>query len=126
MQKENQDLRKVSFQLEFSAKELDYILSGCFEGGSNYWISKVKVKNEDYKGAQWASDCVTKGGILLLTEDCNEVGADVVTHELDEAKLLKGLAQYGVMNNGIDFDNLDAGQYDLILQYALFNEAKYG
>ena len=39
-------VRKV---IDVTTKDLDEILVGAFEGGSNYWLSKVRVKDKDYK-----------------------------------------------------------------------------
>ena len=106
-------------------EELNYILSGCFEGGSNYWIGNVQVKNNEYLGATYTSEVPAAGGVILITEDCNEVGCEVVVHELDKRKLLVGIIKYGEEMKTLNFDEMDAGDYDLILQYALFKEQKY-
>lgn len=123
--KEVKDLTTIRITLEFPTEKLGFILSGCFEGGSNYWITSVKAKGNDMKGAEWLSDVPQLGGVLLITEDCNEEGCEVVVHELDKAKLLNGLVQYATKDGGLDWDAMDAGRYDRILQYALFNEQKY-
>ena len=35
-----------------SDSDIDECITGAFEGGSNYWLGKVKVKDNDYKGAK--------------------------------------------------------------------------
>ena len=57
-------VRKV---IDVTTKDLDEILVGAFEGGSNYWLSKVRVKDKDYKGGKYASDVIGLGGELILT-----------------------------------------------------------
>lgn len=102
--------------------ELDYILSGCFEGGSNYWITKkITCKDDDFFGAEFASEALSKGATLLIAENDGKLKV----HELSKEKLLVGLKTYMEKENNVDLDSMDAGQYDLILQYALFNEIKY-
>ena len=36
-------VRKV---MDISAEDIQEVLIGAFEGGSNYWLGKVKVKEE--------------------------------------------------------------------------------
>lgn len=104
-------------------EEMDFILCGCFEGGSNYWITKVEVLNNDYRGKEFASEVISSGGYLIITESCD--GSKPVKHELSKPSLLNGIYIYFCKQETISFDNMDAGQYDLILQYALFMKVKY-
>lgn len=114
----------INIPIEVPDKQLDYILSACFEGGSNYWIGKpVVCKGNNYKGAEFASEALSKGATLLIVEDAGD--EKPVTLELTKKKLLAGIERYAKGNKGIDFDTLDALQSDLILQYALFKEQKY-
>jgi hypothetical protein len=62
-------------------EQIDNWLSGAFEGGSNYWCIGIKVKNGDYKGTKYASDCVSKGGIIIATtSDDNLEYEDLLTN----------------------------------------------
>ena len=106
-----------------SDSDIDECITGAFEGGSNYWLGKVKVKDNDYKGAKYASDVISLGGELILTTTEGE------SHLLTEAKMIDGFQKY-LDNNGMnypfDYGNPDAYTYDTILQYALFGELVYG
>ena len=108
--------------VEVTDEHLDNILVGCFEGGSNYWIDKIEVARDDYKGKEYASECVAAGGIL-------NIYADGACHTLDKDMLINGLQQF--INESKRFGHLwpdrgDAGTDDMILQYALFEEVIYG
>ena len=106
--------------IEVTDDHLDSILVGAFEGGSNYWITKVEVKKDDYKGKKYASECVAAGGIL-------NIYADGACHTLDRDMLINGLQQYLDESKHKNWpDGGDAQTDDLILQYALFDEVVYG
>ena len=109
---------------EVTDEHLDNILVGAFEGGSNYWAEKVKVKDDDYKGAEFASGVISKGGELYIYTD-----GDQSVHLLTKNSLINGLQQF--INESKRFGHLwpdkgDAGTDDMILQYALFEEVVYG
>ena len=109
--------------IRVSAEDIEDVLVGAFEGGSNYWLGKVKVKDNDYKGAKYASDVISLGGELILTTTEGE------SHLLTQAKMIDGFQKY-LDNNGMDYPfdygQPDAYTYDTILQYALFGELVYG
>ena len=107
--------------IEVTDDHLDSILVGCFEGGSNYWINKVEVKLDDYKGKKYASECVAAGGELWIYAD--EGGK----HLLTKTSLINGLQMYLDESKYQNWpDGGDAQTDDLILQYALFEEVVYG
>ena len=106
-----------------SMEDVQEVLIGAFEGGSNYWLRKVKVKDDNYEGEQYASDIVGLGGELILTTMEGE------KHKLTQAKMIKGFQKY--LDNGGMYFPFDSGQadgwtYDTILQNALFGEQVYG
>ena len=106
---------------EVTDDHLESILVGCFEGGSNYWINKVEVKLDDYKGKKYASECVAAGGELWIYAD--EGGK----HLLTKTSLINGLQTYLNESKHKNWpDGGDAQTDDLILQYALFGEVVYG
>jgi hypothetical protein len=120
---ENKPGTMITIPVFIPDQELDYILSGCFEGGSNYWIKKVEVVGDDYRGKEFASEVISAGGYLTIIESCD--GSKPVKHELSKPGLISGLYLYFCKEGSIKFDEMDAGQYDIILQYALFKEVKY-
>ena len=106
-----------------SDSDIDECITGAFEGGSNYWLRKVKVVDDDYKGGEYASDVVGLGGELILTTMEGE------KHKLTQAKMVDGFQKY--LDNGgmcfpFDSGNPDGWTYDMILQYALFGKLVYG
>ena len=114
---------KVKKIIIVSDEDINNVLVGAFEGGSNYWLEKVIVKDNDYKGGEYASDVIGRGGELILRTTEGEKNL------LTEAKMIDGFQKY-LDNNGKNypFDNgqPDAYTYDNILQYALFGELVYG
>ena len=108
--------------IEVTDDHLDSILVGAFEGGSNYWAEKVKVKDDDYKGAEFASGVISKGGELYIYAD-----GDQSVYLLTKASLINGLQTYLNESKHKNWpDGGDAQTSDLILQYALFDEVVYG
>ena len=120
----------ITIVFQFDDQLIDDLLSTCFEGGSTYWCDRVKVKDGDYKGADFASEVISKGGTLLLY-------AEGSAHELTLEKFIKGM-ELGLQDNprlvllfkggDVDWDGCgwDAGHADHILQHALFGELIYG
>ena len=107
--------------IEVTDDQLDSILVGAFEGGSNYWITKVEVKKDDYKGKKYASECVAAGGELWIYTD--GAGKRLLT----KPRLISGLQMYLDESKHKNWpDGGDAYTDDCILQYALFGEVVYG
>ena len=119
----NKTIGHVKTTYKVTAGDMDYVLVGAFEGGSNYWIEKVSVVDNDYKGGEYASDVIGLGGELLIHV------SDGDTIKLTQAKLLNGFQLYvdgDGKNFPFDLTSPDAITYDMILQYALFGEVIYG
>ena len=111
----------VKKPIKVTDEHLDNILVGCFEGGSNYWIDKIEVATDDYKGKKYASECVAAGGELYITTEGNS------KYLLTRDMLINGLQQYLDESQYKNWpDGGDAQTDDLILQYALFKEVVYG
>ena len=109
--------------IRVSAEDIEDVLVGAFEGGSNYWLEKVRVKDKDYKGGEYASDVIGLGGELILTTMEGE------NHILTQAKMIDGFQKY--LDGGGNYYPFDSGQaygwtHDTILQNALFGEQVYG
>ena len=107
-----------------SMEDVQEVLIGAFEGGSNYWLGKVKVKDKDYKGGKYASDVIGLGGELILTTTEGE------KHTLTQEKMIKGIQIYldstNLQNFPFEETNPDGFTYDNMVQYALFGELVYG
>ena len=116
----------INVPREVTVEEVGYILCGCFEGGSNYWIDNVKV--DDFKGESYASDVPGAGGeIFIFIEgvDCGVGCPSPYTVTLNS--ILDGLSSYYQnSNNPMAIEDMDAGDYDAVLQYAIFGDVVYG
>ena len=113
-------IRKV---IDVSVDDINEILVGAFEGGSNYWASKVSVVDDDYKGGKYASDVIGLGGELII----HTIEGD--KRKLTQAMMIDGIQRYvddGGKNYPFDSGQPDGYTYDTILQNALFKEVVYG
>ena len=116
----NKEKTFVLKPIEVTDEHLDNILVGAFEGGSNYWADKVEVKDDDYKGAEFASGVISKGGELYIYSEGSK-------YILTKDNLINGLQTYLNESKHKNWpDGGDAQTDDLILQYALFEEVVYG
>ena len=133
----------IPMNLDVSDDDLDNILVTAFEGGSNYWIDKIEVK--DYKGCEWASHVVSKGGSVWVCLDNNPVGAEIKGKEyykwvINRKKLLRAISRWfteyyyhrQIVKHNLEMPSsfsdidFDAGDTDIIIQLAIFNEVIYG
>src|SRR6266498_4743614 len=99
------------------------ILVAAFEGGSNYWITKVDVVGNWPKGAEFASDVLTRGGELSI-----QVFKDkpvTLTLRAMRKGIKKAALHYGLVPSKF-YEDHDAEYADIALQYALFNEIVFG
>jgi len=104
-------------------QDIDDILEIAFEGGINYWCSNVKVVDDDYKGATFASEAVSKGATLILT--VNEYDTSVpIPLPLTRERIVKGIkvaAKLSVQTISGFIENADAFSADVAVQYAVFD-----
>ena len=121
----------IPMNLDVSDDDLDNILVTAFEGGSNYWIDKIEVK--DYKGCEFASHVISKGGKLIIITDDEQL-------TLTKNKQLKGISKWfaeyyyprQIVKHNLEMPSsfsdidFDAGDTDIIIQLAIFNEVVYG
>lgn len=107
----------IKSQIKVTQEQIDNVVCTALEGGITYWCNRAKVKDDDYKGSEWAHEVVTRGGVLVLHDWEEEID-----HELDLKKLLKGFS----LVRGFDFDGYDAGDADSVIQSAIFGEVIYG
>ena len=142
---------KVEYDLILTASQMTDILTGCFEGGSNYWIEGHVRMLEMEKGVEipygdlFASDWVAIGGKVAIpvrddsqniivkhnhikndVEDPDIVFYVLVDCILDAEALFEGYKLFHNKNQDLAFEDMDASDYDAILQYALFGEVVYG
>jgi|TARA_Y100001951_G_C11049991_1_gene135017 hypothetical protein len=121
---ERKEAGKILAPTTVSNYNLNCILDTCFEGGSNYWIDRIVVVDDDYKGADYGSEVISCGGELKVFVDEGN------PHHLTKTKLLQGCQLYVTGHSrvcGREWrpDDFDAEDTDIILQYALFGEVVY-
>lgn len=109
-------MEEFKFTCKVTAEDIDNIMCSALEGGITYWCGGMKVVNEDYKGAEYGHEVISRGGKLRLYDEEAEK-----SYILTRGKFLKGLGKY----SNHDFDSFDAGDADNIVQLALFGEIIY-
>jgi len=122
----------VTVKHKVTDEDINDIMCTALEGGINCWCSKAEVIDGDYKGAEYASDSLSKGAKLLL-HDCEDdhIG-DEEKFTLTKEKFMKGFQLY--LTNGVekgrtvytDPGDIDACEADCIIQFAVFGEIVYG
>ena len=116
---ERKDAGTITVPTAVSNYDLDCILSYCFDGGSGYWIDRIEVVDDDYRGAKYGSEVISHGGKLKVFVDGEE-------HLLTKPMLLKGCELYIADRGQWRPDDFDADDTDAILQNALFGDVVYG
>ena len=118
--------------LKLEHEDIVNILSG-FNSYSNYWCTfldftrseydetREEIAEEERSFEDILAKMLEKGQELYLTDDEDQ------THTLTLEKLLKGL-QITLDNGhvGIDDEDWDASDHDMIIQCAIFGEVIYG
>ena len=117
---------RAQIEVNLSQQDIDDIMVTALEGGINYWCRKAEVVGE-YLG-EYASDQISRGGSLILHDS---ESSD--KWELTLEKFLNGVKLYfedgchvQVEDNRIDAGDIDAGDADCIIQFALFGEVVFG
>lgn len=116
-------------KIEITENDIESIIVGSFEGGSNYWLGLnntgedwgVKPKSEP--SSIWAVKLLLEGKTVSLydIEDESE------EWELTLDKILAGIAMNQKKRpHDCNIEDGDAETMDCIIQYALFNQLVYG
>lgn len=106
--------------MQYTHEQIDDLMVTALEGGISYWCSRAKVKDGDYRGSEYASGVISRGGTLVLKDFEQEV-----EYDLDATMLAKGI-RMAANHNGFTFDDYDAADADNVIQYAVFGELVYG
>ena len=69
-------MNKIKAEITLTDEQIDNWLCGAFEGGSTYWCRGIKVKNNDYKGTKYASECVSRGGTIIVDDEYDADDSD--------------------------------------------------
>lgn len=111
---------------KITGEMIDNILCTAFEGGINYWCGEVRIKCKA-AGAKFASETVSRGGLLLLQE--TDDGDASKWHALTRAKITRGILCAAIHRGQTVqafYDNYDAEGADCAVQFAIFDELIYG
>ena len=126
---------KTASPYTITSEMVDDILTAAMEGGSDYWTAKVEVigtvpetvTSTLFPGEEpFASEMLTKGFRLRWVEDG---GDENVVHTLTLAKMKRGIrkaAAHFEVTPLAFYENHDASDADLAVQYALLGEVVYG
>ena len=117
---------RPQIEVNLTQQDVDDIMVAALEGGINYWCREAEVVGE-YLG-EYASDQISRGGSLILHDS---ESSD--KWELTLEKFLNGVKLYfeqgchvQVEDNAIEIGDIDAGDADCIVQFALFGEEVFG
>lgn len=115
--------------IDYSENDIDNIMVGAIEGGINYWgyVKKMPEGKPPYAPkSQWCTRTLLDGGSITIGD--TEMGGpedEEETWTLDLVKLEKGIGKYNSLHS-TNKDDYDAGSYDCIIQYALFDKLVFG
>jgi hypothetical protein len=116
----------ITLKIELTPQDINDILCTAIEGGINYWCSHYDTNCilADIK-TQYTYEIVAHGGYITLYDDYDLDGL-----QLTKTKLMQGIQQWidsqtFKPGDAFDIGNIDAGDADCIVQYALFGRLVY-
>ena len=126
------DKNIINRRLEISDELIEFILCGCFEGGSTYWATNVSCKDKEdmKKVGGWKHEYLTK----TKKKDAKLIisGYGFIA-SITKKSIIDALQKMDDPENGctkalgrILDETYDAGDTDLVLQMACFGEVVYG
>ena len=113
-------------KINLTRQDIDDIMTTALEGGICYWCREAEVVGE-YLG-EYASEQISRGGTLVL-HDAESSDKWELTLEkfLDGIKLnFEDGCSVQVDDGRIDTCDIDAGEADYIIQFALFGKVMFG
>ncbi len=122
-------MNKAIIEIAVTDEQIDNFLCGAFEGGSNYWCGSIKVKDNDYKGTDYASECVSKGGIIEVHR--LGIASEFEPITISKKDIIRGLELMSINGykkslNRLLFGDYDSDDCDNLFQMACFKEVIYG
>lgn len=127
----------VQIQKDLTESDIEAIVVGSFEGGSNHWMGLDMSWNvwndrpKDVPVSTWATHLILSGKTVYVydIEEAEEEKDRELTklYPLNLGKICKGY-KLNYINRSWDnsLENADSTTYDCIIQYGLFGECVYG
>lgn len=113
----------MSNPYKITTEMVDDILTCSMDSGSAYWTDSVVVVGSFPEGAEYASECLTRGRDLRWTDD------DGTVHTLTLSKMKRGIRKaaehFGQTPEAFHEDHDDI-MADVAVQFALLGEIVYG
>lgn len=109
---------EINVKRTVSREDVDFVLDAALSGGPMAdWCESADIgKKPTEENYGYTSEVLTRGGTLLLTDR-----EDENVYELTLDKFLEAIGKVG-----IDFDNYDSVDADMVVQTAIFGEVVYG
>ncbi|MAE83511.1 MAG: hypothetical protein CMB80_12285 [Flammeovirgaceae bacterium] len=119
----------ITLKIELPPQDINDILCTAIEGGINYWCDQYEVLNDDNQKVDYAWEVIGFSDKAQLVFFENESDADTAP-TMTRISFLIGLQKWldskeWIWPFSIDTGDIDAGDADCIVQYALFGELKY-
>lgn len=124
---------KIDVPFEITQEFIDDVLCTAFEGGITHWCDKVVVRDNDYKGGEYASEVVSRGGVVdIVVDDGEFIDIDEYKEGLNLERFINGYKLYTqwCLDRKIEIltdpAEIDAEIADIIVQFAVFGEIIFG
>ena len=126
-------MNTIKHTVEISDELIEFILCGCFEGGSTYWATNVSCKDkEDMKKVGGYKDTyLTRTKLKDAVMYIHTIYSS--KYPITKKSIIDALQKMDDPENGctkalgrILDETYDAGDADLVLQMACFGEVVYG
>ena len=115
----------INIKIEIKDEQIDNWLCTAFEGGINYWCDSVEVKDNDYKGTKYASECISKGGVIIVN-DYPPSNIKVNKSSILQALVWLSNNKYTKVLDRLINGGYDADDADVLFQVACFGRVIYG
>ncbi len=117
----------MKIELEIKDEDIISVLIGALEGGSNYWYLLDDLSMLQHSQNTYLEDEIyytVMNGIEIPVYDI-ENPKDLLGY-ISSSNIIRGIQMYYDINNILNFDEMDADDYDELFQYIVLGELIYG